>query len=220
MARAHDYLPRADFPLLEFAKNFLKYAKPKYTSWSVPSPLPYIENPLDEYEGSLDLAQRPDHSKVDGLNKNVWKRSLEKGLRTYIQGCIMRNPNIDENERALLGLPQRDEIRTPHIEVKEAVEFELRLRLIREVLVNFWVKGEKSKAKPLGYDGAVLIWDILDSPPDEPHSLNRHTMASRTPHTLQFTEEERGKTVYIALAWQNERGLIGAWSEIQSAVIP
>jgi hypothetical protein len=24
----------------------------------------------------------------------------------------------------------------------------------------------------------------------------------------------------IAVAWQNERGLIGAWSEIQSAVIP
>jgi hypothetical protein len=27
-------------------------------------------------------------------------------------------------------------------------------------------------------------------------------------------------TVYIAAAWQNERGIIGNWSEIQSAVIP
>jgi hypothetical protein len=168
----------------------------------------------------LNLAQTPDRGKVAVLNKNVWKRNLEKGLRTYIQGFIARNPKIDENERALLGLPQRDEIRTPHIEVNEAVEFELKLRLIREVLVNFWIKGAKHKAKPVGYDGAVIIWDILDSPPAEPHSLNRHTMASKTPHTLQFAEEERGKTVYIALAWQNERGHIGPWSEIQSAVIP
>jgi hypothetical protein len=38
----------------------------------------------------------------------------------------------------------------------------------------------------------------------------RNTMASKTPHALEFTEEERGKTVYIALAWQNEHGLIGA----------
>jgi hypothetical protein len=45
-------------------------------------------------------------------------------------------------------------------------------------------------------------------------------MASRTPHTLQFAEEERGKTVYIALAWQNERGHIGPWSDIQNTVIP
>jgi hypothetical protein len=35
-----------------------------------------------------------------------------------------------------------------------------------------------------------------------------------------FEEEERGSTVYIAAAWQNERGNIGAWSEILSAVIP
>jgi hypothetical protein len=45
-------------------------------------------------------------------------------------------------------------------------------------------------------------------------------MASKTPHALEFTEEERGKTVYIAATWQNERGIIGNWSEIQSAVIP
>jgi hypothetical protein len=215
-----DYLPRAEFPLLEFAKNFFAYAKTKYTSWSVPSPVTYIGDALSDYESCLQAVQKPGHSKVDVLNKNVWKRNLEKGLRTYIQGFIARNPNIDENERALLGLPQRDEIRTPHIEVNEAVEFELKLRLIREVLVNFWVKGAKHKAKPVGYDGAVIIWDILDSPPADPHSLNRHTMASRTPHTLQFAEEERGKTVYIALAWQNERGHIGRWSDIQNTVIP
>ncbi|MDR2597616.1 MAG: hypothetical protein LBC76_09910 [Treponema sp.] len=37
---------------------------------------------------------------------------------------------------------------------------------------------------------------------------------------LEFDETERGRTVYIALSWQNERGLIGQWSEIQNAVIP
>jgi hypothetical protein len=45
-------------------------------------------------------------------------------------------------------------------------------------------------------------------------------MASRTPHLLQFPENLRGKTVYIAGCWQNERGILGAWSDIQSAVIP
>jgi hypothetical protein len=45
-------------------------------------------------------------------------------------------------------------------------------------------------------------------------------MASKTPHSLQFREDERGKTVYIAASWQNERGNIGQWSEMLSAVIP
>jgi hypothetical protein len=60
----------------------------------------------------------------------------------------------------------------------------------------------------------------LDTPPAEPDNLTRHSMASKTPHAIQFTEEERGRTVYIAASWQNERGNIGQWSEIQSAVVP
>jgi hypothetical protein len=117
-----------------------------------------------------------------------------------------------------IGLKPRDMIRTPHIEVNEVVEFELKLHEIRQILVNFWVKGTAHKAKPAGYDGAVIIWAVLDAP--DVHSLTRHTMASKTPHSLDFPEEERGKTVYIAAAWQNERGIIGPWSEILNTIIP
>jgi hypothetical protein len=45
-------------------------------------------------------------------------------------------------------------------------------------------------------------------------------MASRTPHTLVFTDAQRGKTVSVALCWQNERGIRGEWSEILNTVIP
>jgi hypothetical protein len=45
-------------------------------------------------------------------------------------------------------------------------------------------------------------------------------MASRTPFTLHFDETERGKTVQIALAWQNERGILGQWSEYKAAIVP
>ncbi|MDR1839930.1 MAG: hypothetical protein LBQ93_10160 [Treponema sp.] len=30
----------------------------------------------------------------------------------------------------------------------------------------------------------------------------------------------RGKTAYFALSWQNERGILGRWSDIKSTVIP
>jgi len=119
-----------------------------------------------------------------------------------------------------MRIPNRDLIRTPHIEVTEVVEFDLALRNIREVLVNFWIKGAAHKAKPTGYDGAIIIWDVLAAPPPDLHHLTFHTMASKTPHALKFAEEERGKTVYIAAAWENERGNVGQWSEILSAVVP
>ena len=61
---------------------------------------------------------------------------------------------------------------------------------------------------------------IRDAPPASPDELEHHTMASRTPFTLHFDEAERGKTVYVGLAWQNERGILGAYSEYKTAVVP
>ena len=119
-----------------------------------------------------------------------------------------------------MGIPNHDAVRTEHTVVTEEVEFKLVIKGIRVVHVEFKVLGASSKAKPQGYDGAVIVWDLCDAPPSGPEALNRHVMASRTPHTLDFPESERGKTVYTALAWQNERGILGRWSGIQSAVVP
>jgi hypothetical protein len=66
----------------------------------------------------------------------------------------------------------------------------------------------------------VFIWEVRDTPPESHADLTLHTMASKTPHILRFDETLRGKTVYIAAAWQNERGNIGPWCDIQSAIIP
>ncbi|MDR2922710.1 MAG: hypothetical protein LBU85_05150, partial [Treponema sp.] len=129
-------------------------------------------------------------------------------------------PPMNEENFLELGLPLHDTTRTPHVTVTEEVDFVLEIQGIRQVHVRFWVKGQSNTAKPAGYDGAVLDWGILDAPPAEPEDLTSHTMASRTPHTLQFTEEDRGKTVYIALRWQNERGITGPWSDIKSTIIP
>jgi len=56
----------------------------------------------------------------------------------------------------------------------------LHLRNIREILVDFWIKGETHRAKPQGYDGAVIVWDILDAPPENPDVLSRHTIFKLT----------------------------------------
>ncbi|MDR2068863.1 MAG: hypothetical protein LBP71_03235, partial [Spirochaetaceae bacterium] len=65
-----------------------------------------------------------------------------------------------------------------------------------------------------------ISWAVLDAPPADEKALTNTVLATRTPHVLEFTEEERGKTVYVCLQWQNEKGERGRPSEIQSAVIP
>ncbi|MCL2186568.1 MAG: hypothetical protein FWB86_12080 [Treponema sp.] len=132
----------------------------------------------------------------------------------------MRFPPVNNGDRIAMGIPNHDTIRTDHKVVTEMVDFVLHLRNICEIMVEFWIQGESHKAKPQGFDGAVIVWDSLDAPPESPDALNHHTMASRTPYEIHFDEADRGKTVYVAAAWQNERGILGQWSGIISAIVP
>jgi hypothetical protein len=79
-----------------------------------------------------------------------------------------------------------------------------------------------SNARPYGMNGAVISFAIShDGHVITDHKQLIHTeLATRTPHFLHFEEADRGKTVYIAMQWQNESGARGEFTEIQSAVIP
>jgi hypothetical protein len=169
---------------------------------------------FDAFQTALET---PTHGNV--LARQEAQAAAASELRAFI-AQFLRFPPVTNPDRADMGIPNHDTIRTDHTIVRETVDFVIHLRNIRELMIDFWIQGSDNKAKPEGYDGAVIIWDVLDAPPEHPDDLNRHTMASRTPFPLHFDEAERGKTVYVSLCWQNERGITGAWSEIKSAVIP
>jgi hypothetical protein len=153
------------------------------------------------------------------LRRNEAQAATTAILREFVNQ-FLRFPPVTNPDRAEMGIPNHDAIRTDHKVVTEIVDFVIHLSSIRELKIDFWIQGASHKAKPHGYDGAVIIWGLRDTPPETPDQLEHHTMASRTPFTLHFDEPERGKTVYVALAWQNERGILGAWSEYKSAVVP
>jgi hypothetical protein len=69
-------------------------------------------------------------------------------------------------------------------------------------------------------NGAVVFYAILDHPPTSIRELTRTELATRTPFLLHFGEEDRGKTVYIAMEWQSESGERGDPTEIQPAIVP
>lgn len=188
------------------------------------------------------------------LARNETQAAAVREVRGFVNQ-FLRFPPVTNVDRVEMGIPNHDTIRTDHVVVNETADFVIHLRNIRELVVEFWQSGAKHHAKPHGYDGAILVWDIQgigadaiagtnrsfdtvaadiasageisltsnatgSTNPSQPDTFIHHTMASRTPFTLHFEEADRGKTVYIALAWQNERGITGAWSEIKSAIIP
>jgi hypothetical protein len=217
---AVDYLPRPDAEFEQFFGNIAGYVKDNAVRWGhIPqNDIDALEDQFSQWKAAYGKTLVP-HIPQLTSEKNRVRASTERALRLFVNRFLRYEP-VTDLDRGKMGIPARDRTRTPHVEVTEVVEFELKLRNIREVLVNFRVKGQSRMAKPAHYDGALIVWDVLDAPPKTIGALTRHTMASRTPHALEFDEKERGRTVYIALSWQNERARIGPWSEIQSAVIP
>jgi len=216
-----DYIPQNPMKFNAFVDNLTKYIAKNIKKWPLIT-MELFQPVLDAFMGFqrvyLPLSSHP-INKAQREQIRQAQAECTAVIRPFVNQ-FLKFPPVTDAERIEMGLYNNDGIRTAHIEVTALVEFEIKLRGIRELVVNFWVKGASNKAKPPNHYGAVIAWGILDEPPKDLSDLNRQFVASRTPYAISFTEAQRGKTVYFALAWQNDRGNIGNWSEVQSAIIP
>ena len=215
-----DWMPSTIQGRIDMGRNWVNLFQTKATAWKIPQTIPgELNDYVEQAEEEQTLALGPNSTEAIRHRRDRFVAELVAFMRD-IRRRHFFIPPMNEEDFLSLGLRLPDTIRTDHVNVTEEVDFVLEISGIRQVHVRFWQQGLASMAKPAGYDGAVLDWGIFDTPPAEPEDLTNHTMASRTPHTIQFTEEDRGKTVYIALRWQNERGNTGPWSDIKSTVVP
>ena len=218
--RRNDYVPANAGQFSAFMRNMLDYVNSHKTKFTH-IPQAAVNNLLslfDEFNEALEITQGQ-HTPAQTLDRNEKQAAATKALRAFVNQYLRFAPvtNVDRLE---MGINNHDTIRTNHVEVHEMVEFLVNHGGIRQLSVDFWIQGADHKAKPNGYDGAVIIWAQLDTPPASHAELVHHALASRTPYRLHFDESERRKQVYVALAWQNARGIQGQYSEIKSAYVP
>ena len=217
---ANDWLPGRRAAQLELAKQWAPHVALQKTAWKIPpAEITRLDNAIEAVdESQADVERNPSPGNRAALREAF--RVLVSVMR-FFKTRYFLTPPLDYRDYADLGIRPPDIIRTPHIDVTEKVAVTIGPGNVREVVIHFWIEGMAHRAKPLGYDGAVIIWAVGNAPFTRIEDLTGgHTMASRTPHTLVFTDDQRGKTVSVALAWQNERGLTGEWSEILSTIIP
>lgn len=215
-----DYIPQNTELFLVFARHLIDYVSIKAAEWPhIPSAdLENLKRLLKNFEDAL-AEYKIHQSKANKETVKETQDALEKELRYFINQ-YMHNRYISNSDRTYVGIVNRDTSRTNHIKVYEEVAFIIEVASRRLLSIDFWVKGWETKAKPKSYNGVVIVWAILDKPPTSTDELIHHTMASRRPFKMEFDEADRGKTVYIALAWQNDRCIRGMWSDIKSEKIP
>ena len=216
-----DFLPKNDNAFLNWVVNFLAI---------LASILPRIEFPADEhakltallntFRTKLGIADAPNtRTKVAVLEKNTARNALEKEVRQANGEYLARNHRVTDSDRESLGLPihktTRDAapVATTFPWVKVVVE------LIRHLHFDFGGE-ETSKAKPEGQHGMELAGRIGGDKPANVHELPLSYFDTDTPLIIEFEEEDRGKTFWYAVRWENTTGKKGPWSDIWSALIP
>ncbi|MDR1561700.1 MAG: hypothetical protein LBS54_01265 [Dysgonamonadaceae bacterium] len=215
------YLPARYALLLGWSKNFINKLAPNIEKWGVPAD---VFDDLRVKGDSFNIAQmkteEPNAGKTDRFDRNVKAKAFKIAARDLVNEYLRYNRAVTDQDRIDLGIPVEDSIRT-NVDVPDSHPV-LRLRIVDSGVVRTDFKDQYSdtKAKPYGVKGAVFIFDVLDTPPVDHSELSEHILVTRTPHRFEFEDKYRNKTLYVAAAWQNEKGERGRWSDIESITIP
>jgi hypothetical protein len=221
--KTYDFIPANDRTFLQWVINFLKQLNAMLTRIGFPtSEYQLLSTQRDDFATKLALSEEPaTRTKVTIANKNVARRLLEKTIRLDIKEFLNFNRALTDGDREALGLPVYKTTRTPASIAERHPDFDVYTGEIRRLDIHFFdQEKDHTKAKPEGQHGAEIRWAICETPPEIIDDLVHSAFDTRTPFTLDFDENQRGKTVYFALRWENTRGLKGPWSPIIPAIIP
>ncbi|MDR0582252.1 MAG: hypothetical protein LBG31_04730 [Prevotellaceae bacterium] len=149
------------------------------------------------------------------------EKALKPLYRQLYTGFLKDNPLVTDVDLQGMGLPKRSGGSHQHHPVPTTfVEAFVILVGVGIIEVHFHEQGAEKKSKPFGVQGAEMIWAVLHEPPASHEELTHSSFDTHTPFRLTFPDEQRGKTLYFALRWENTTGEKGPWNAIQSAVIP
>jgi hypothetical protein len=137
---------------------------------------------------------------------------------------MVANPLATDADLTACGFPKRRSGgNTPAPVATEIPGFTIIPLTGNRIRIDFYPigAGEKDhKGKPKGQHGVEIKWGFSDVPVLDPTELDHSEIDTSSPYTFTFSANDRGKTIYLALRWENTRGLKGPWSPVESAVIP
>jgi hypothetical protein len=216
------YFPSKDADVGPWAGNFVTVLAANAARWGITGPLvTALDGLAAAYGAAYNRRLLPDAGRVSVEQKNLALKALRKGVQDMVNGHINHNPLVSPDDRVALGLYVYKPGRSPMPPPATTVVLRAAAGLVRQLVVYFTDSAApESRGKPYGISGMELACGVLGSPPAGVEDLHRAVYAAKSPVTLTFREEDRGKTVYMAGRWRNSNPAEGPWSGIVSAIIP
>jgi hypothetical protein len=214
MAR-RDFIPGGEAEFLAFAGIFCEAAEAYSSDLSIPKEVTgALKAELAAYTAAHTVCENPNAGKLDRETRNEKREILTASIRKIKNAYIDADPlgAVTDKTRLAFGLEPKDHTRTDIPVPTEVVPFELAGAQYLQIAVTH-------PPKPAGYLGAVAFFTTGTNAPADHEALARSKLLTKPHEIMIFDEKELGKTLYISLRWENEKGELGPWSPVQSKVI-
>jgi hypothetical protein len=203
-------------------RNIRAQTYKNYSRWDISqAAILKLDPPIAAFDAALLIAENPETRTTAAIAKrNLMRANLEGVGYPFIQGHLMNNPLITDDELKGMNLPVHDRHPTPAPDPTEAPELEPAPKSAGVIEVKF--RRVAGHAKPPGVKSIEICMIVTDSPtpPADWTELHESVLATRSPLRIVRSGHERSKWLHLAGRWVNTRGVKDPWSEIHSIAIP
>ena len=222
---AKGYIPGGDTEFQAWADNFITYLNGHLVELNLqPADVADLITTYPDFTTKLtanvtaqQAAQAARQAKDDARD------AFEQAVRALVRQ-LQVSPDVDDTERAAMGITVRDKIRTVAtggITTRLIGVVDTSQRLWHEIRFSDEATPTR-RAKPAGVMGCE-IWVKVTAPgepaPASADELSFVTLDTATPYTTQYDGKDGGKTAHYMLRWTKANGDKGPWSETVSATI-
>jgi hypothetical protein len=217
-----DYLPSNPLELLNKVQSIQTQVINNQVRWDISqNAIVSLDQPISDFAAAVAVSENPETRTSSSIHTRDEKGVvLVHVVRPFIQGHIYNNPNVTEGDLIKLGLPIHDRTPTPSPDPDVEPELEVNPASAGVLEAKFGGKNERGHAKPKGMHGTEIRWLLSETPPVNWSELTHSEFATRSPLRFTFEGVDRGKKIYFAARWENNRGAKGPWTEIISAIVP
>ncbi|MDR2792875.1 MAG: hypothetical protein LBB61_04310 [Treponema sp.] len=216
-----DFIPGPDAECLEFGDTFTDAVVDHAEELGIPAAaVTALQAKRTAFNTAYQACRQPGKSKLDVAVKNEARDAYEHDIRHIKKAYIDPNEELSAAKREAFGLPPKDPTRSVIPPPTITVALTVKPKEARQIEVARAVAETGETATPYGMDGAILYERVGGEPPAAPEELDKSMIVKRHKTVRVYGETERGKPVYYAGRWQNEKGEKGPWGDIVSAIIP
>jgi hypothetical protein len=210
-----DYLPSNILEYSNLVHNIRTQVTANMNRWDISSTAANVLDPLiATLDATVKISENPATRTAAAIAKrNEARDALDVELRPFIQGRLIHNNRVTDDDLRAMGLPVHDRNPSPVPDPVQTPPIQARAASPGVVELDFGAKGK-------GIHGAEVCWVLSETPILDWSDLLHSAFATHTPLRLSFEGRDRGKWLYFAARWENTRGVKGPWTEIQSFIVP